>query len=50
MDTAKIKQAIERALTLLKRDIETEITQETKSEYRYVILQLENSLKEFDQQ
>jgi hypothetical protein len=50
MDTTKIKQAIESALTLLKRDIETEITQETKSEYRHVILQLENSLKEFDQQ
>jgi len=46
MDTNKIKDALIRALALLTREVETEIVQETKAEYRSVIVKLESALKE----
>jgi hypothetical protein len=49
MDNAKIKDALINALALLNREVKTEILQEAKAEYRRVIIQLENALKEFDQ-
>ena len=48
MDTNIIKEAITNALALLDKEVETEIIQETKAEYRSIILQLERALKELD--
>jgi hypothetical protein len=49
MDNIKIKEALINALALLNREVKTEILQEAKAEYRRVIIQLENAVKEFDQ-
>ena len=49
MDNIKIKEALINALALLNREVKTEILQDAKAEYRRVIIQLENALKEFDQ-
>ncbi len=46
MDTNKIKDALIKALALLTREVETEIIQETKVEYRNVIAKIESALKE----
>jgi hypothetical protein len=49
MENSKIKEALANALALLNREVKTEIIQEAKAEYRCVIIQLENALKEFDE-
>ena len=48
MDTNTVKEAITNALALLNKEVETEIIQETKAEYRTIISQLERALKELD--
>jgi len=48
MDINKIKEALINSLKLLSKEVDTEIIQDTKAEYRKVIAQIENALKEFE--
>jgi translation initiation factor 2 alpha subunit (eIF-2alpha) len=49
MDNTKIKEALVNALALLNREVETKYYRMPKPEYRRVVTQLENTLKEFGQ-
>ena len=48
MDTNKIKAALQSALHLLNKEIETEITKETKDEFLCVINEIQTALREFE--
>ena len=49
IDQKKIKSTLERALQLLNKEIETEITNESKSEYLQVINEIQKRLKELEE-
>ena len=48
-DQKKIKSTLESALKLLTKEIETEITNESKSEYLQVINEIQKRLKELEE-
>lgn len=48
MDTNKIKATLESALRLLNKEIETEITKDSKDEYLRVINEIHIALREFN--
>ena len=49
IDQKKIKSTLESALQLLNKEIETEITNESKSEYLQVINEIQKRLKEMEE-
>ncbi len=49
IDQKKIKSTLESALQLLNKEIETEITNESKSEYLQVINEIQKRLKELEE-
>lgn len=48
MDTNKIQAALQSALRLLNKEIETEISKESKDEYLRVINEIQTALREFE--
>ena len=48
MNANKIKATLQSALRLLNKEIETEITKESKDEFLSVINEIQEALKEFD--
>jgi len=48
MNTNKIKATLQSALRLLNKEIETEITKESKDEFLSVINEIQDALREFD--
>jgi hypothetical protein len=48
MNTNKIKATLQSALRLLNKEIETEITKESKDEFLSVINEIQEALREFD--
>ena len=48
MNANKIKATLQSALRLLNKEIETEITKESKDEFLSVINEIQEALREFD--
>jgi hypothetical protein len=48
VDTNKIQAALQSALGLLNKEIETEISKESKDEYLRVINEIQTALREFE--